>query len=153
MYNMKNTLMAISPIDGRYFNKIVELSCYFSEYALIKCRISVEIRYFIFLCSLKLKGLEDFEKANINKLISIVEEFDLDEAISVKEIEQITNHDVKAVEYYIKLKFKKLHLEKYSQYIHYGLTSQDINNTSLSLILKDATNYYIDCLRDVTERI
>ena len=145
--------MAISPIDGRYYVKTIDLCSFFSEYALIKYRLSVEIKYFIFLCGLNLKGLDDFKNEDIDKLNSIIEKFDVKEAIKIKEIEKITNHDIKAVEYYIISKFEELGIERFSQYIHYGLTSQDVNNSSLSLILKDALVYYTQCLKNVLEII
>jgi len=150
---MEFSLKAISPVDGRYYGKTLDMCSFFSEYALIKYRLSVEIKYFIFLCGLKLKGLDDFKNENIDKLHSIIKKFDVKEAIKIKDIEKITNHDIKAVEYYIISKFEELGIEKYSQYVHYGLTSQDVNNSSLSLILKDAIVYYTQYLKNVLDII
>lgn len=132
-----NKLTAISPIDGRYRNKTEELSDYFSEFGLIKYRLKCEIEYFVALCDLPLPGLNDFDKSDYGKLRTIVDSFTIEEAIRIKEIESITNHDVKAVEYFLKEKFDLLGLALYSEFIHFGLTSQDINNTATPLSLKD----------------
>jgi len=129
-------LSAISPIDGRYRNTTAGLAGYFSEYALIKYRVFVEIEYFIALCEYPLPQLQDFDKKVSEKLRSIYQNFSEDDAQSIKEIEKITNHDVKAVEYFIKKEFDKLGLEKYKEFIHFGLTSQDINNTSIPYSFK-----------------
>ena len=129
-------LSAISPIDGRYRNTTAGLADYFSEYALIKYRVSVEIEYFIALCEHPLPQLQDFDKKVSEKLRSIYQNFSEEDAQSIKEIEKITNHDVKAVEYFIKKEFDKLGLEKYKEFIHFGLTSQDINNTSIPYSFK-----------------
>ena len=133
-----NSLTAISPIDGRYRNKTVSLANFFSEYALIKYRVLVEVEYFIALCELPLPQLKDIDKNIFPQLRNIVTDFSEADALKIKEIENVTNHDVKAVEYFIKEKFDKLNLEKYKEFIHFGLTSQDINNTAIPLSLKDA---------------
>lgn len=134
-------LTAISPVDGRYRGKTEPLAEYFSEYALIRYRIRVEIEYFITLCELPLPQLADFDKELFGTLRDIYLKFDENGAARVKEIEQITNHDVKAVEYYIKEQFDKIGgLDKFKEFIHFGLTSQDINNTSVPLSIKDALN-------------
>ncbi len=130
-------LTAISPIDGRYRNKTDELSLFFSEFALIKYRVRVEIEYFIALCELPLPQLKGVEPTSFPALKSIVDLFSEEEALHIKEIEKITNHDVKAVEYFIKEKFDNLGLSQYKEFIHFGLTSQDINNTSVPLSIKD----------------
>ncbi len=132
------SLNAISPIDGRYRNKISGLSGYFSEEALIKYRVRVEIEYFIALCQIPLPQLSDFDTDLFPELRKIYEGFTATDASRIKEIEGITNHDVKAVEYYIKEKFDALNLLKYKEFIHFGLTSQDINNTAVPLSLKEA---------------
>jgi adenylosuccinate lyase len=137
-------LTAISPIDGRYRSKVDGLALYFSEYALIRYRVLVEIEYFIALCKLPLPQLKGVEKTHFESLRNIYREFQLEDAEKIKEIEKVTNHDVKAVEYFIKEKFDKLQLGQYKEFIHFGLTSQDINNTAIPLSLKDAihTIYY-----------
>jgi adenylosuccinate lyase len=129
-------LSAISPIDGRYRNTTSGLAAYFSEYALIKYRVFVEIEYFIALCEYPLRQLSDFDKKVSEKLRGIYQNFSEKDAQSIKDIEKITNHDVKAVEYFIKQEFDKLGLEKYKEFIHFGLTSQDINNTSIPYTFK-----------------
>jgi len=140
---MLSTLTAISPIDGRYRDKAESLAAYFSEYALIKYRVRVEIEYFITLCELPLPQLKDVAGLHIfDSLRNVYKDFSLEDAQRIKEIESVTNHDVKAVEYFIKEKFDELHLEAYKEFIHFGLTSQDINNTSVPLSVKEA-------LRDV----
>ncbi|MBB4119244.1 adenylosuccinate lyase [Mesonia hippocampi] len=131
-------LQAISPIDGRYHNKTATLSNYFSEEALIKYRIKIEIEYFIALCENKLPQLNDVSPEIFDKLRTIYQNFSSADALAVKEIEKVTNHDVKAVEYFIKDKFEALGLTKSKEFIHFGLTSQDINNTAVPLSLKDA---------------
>ncbi len=131
-------LSATSPIDGRYRNKTEELADFFSEYALFKYRVKVEIEYFIALCELPLPGLEDFEPDYFEKLRNIYREFSPSDAEAIKNIEQTTNHDVKAVEYFIKECFEELGLTVYKEFIHFGLTSQDINNTAVPMSLKDA---------------
>lgn len=134
-------LTAISPIDGRYRNKTSKLADYFSEYALIRYRIRVEIEYFIALCELPLPQLASFDKSLFERIRDIYRKFDVSNAQRVKDIESVTNHDVKAVEYYIKEEFDKIgNLEVYKEFIHFGLTSQDINNTSVPLSIQDALN-------------
>lgn len=139
-----DTLTAISPIDGRYRSKTEELANYFSEYALIKYRVLVEVEYFIALCELPLPQLKDVSHSIFPELRKIVTDFSEEDATHIKDIESITNHDVKAVEYFIKEKFDLLHLDEYKEFIHFGLTSQDINNTSIPLSLKEALDntYY-----------
>ncbi|GHT28920.1 adenylosuccinate lyase [Bacteroidia bacterium] len=141
---MWTTLTAISPVDGRYRNKTEKLAPYFSEFALIKYRVQVEIEYFIALAEF-LPQLEPLTtEENKNALRSIYRAFSVDDAMRVKDIESITNHDVKAVEYFIKEKFDILELQEYKEFIHFGLTSQDINNTAVPLSLRDTLNevYY-----------
>ena len=134
-----DALTAVSPIDGRYRNKTECLADYFSEYALIRYRVRVEIEYFITLCELPLPQLESFNSALFEQLRDIYRNFDEASAARVKEIESITNHDVKAVEYFIKEEFDKIGgLDDYKEFIHFGLTSQDINNTSVPLSVKEA---------------
>lgn len=134
-----NLLTAISPIDGRYRTKTDSLACYFSEYALIRYRVRVEIEYFIALCELPLPQLQDFNHDLFEPLRDIYRNFSEDDAQHVKDIENVTNHDVKAVEYFIKELLDKIgDFSKYKEFIHFGLTSQDINNTSVPLSLKDA---------------
>jgi len=134
-----DALTAVSPIDGRYRSKTESLADYFSEYALIRYRVRVEIEYFITLCELPLPQLESFNSALFEQLRDIYRNFDEASAARVKEIESITNHDVKAVEYFIKEEFDKIGgLEDYKEFIHFGLTSQDINNTSVPLSVKEA---------------
>jgi len=135
-----NTLNAISPIDGRYRNKVDELGKYFSEEALIKYRVLVEIEYFIALCEIPLPQLESVDKSIFEELRAIYTNFSTEDALAIKDIEKVTNHDVKAVEYFIKEKFDKLGLQAYKEFIHFGLTSQDINNTAIPLSIKDAMN-------------
>jgi adenylosuccinate lyase len=130
-------LTAITSVDGRYGSKTTPLRDYFSEFALIKYRVHVEIEYFIALCELPLPQLNGFDKALFAKLRKITEDFSLSDADTIKKTEKITNHDVKAVEYFIKEKFDDLGLQEYKEFIHFGLTSQDINNTSTPLMLKE----------------
>jgi adenylosuccinate lyase len=131
-------LEAVSPVDGRYRRTAGPLADYFSESALIKYRIRIEIEYFIALCQLPLPQLEGFDTTKYNELRCVYGDFDLHGAQRVKEIEKTTNHDVKAVEYYIKEKFDQLGIGAYKEFIHFGLTSQDINNTAMPLALKEA---------------
>ncbi len=133
-----NSLTAISPIDGRYRSKTEELADYFSEYALIKYRVHVEIEYFISLCEIPLPQLADFPFKHFPALRDILNNFSEADAKTIKDTEKITNHDVKAVEYFLKEKFDALGLDKWKEFIHFGLTSQDINNTSIPLSFKDA---------------
>ncbi|NND10108.1 MAG: adenylosuccinate lyase [Flavobacteriaceae bacterium] len=136
----ESQLNAISPIDGRYRNKVDRLASYFSEEALIKYRILVEIEYFVALCELPLPQLKDIDSVIFEKLRFIYKEFSSDDAQKIKDIESVTNHDVKAVEYFIKERFDELGLSNYKEFIHFGLTSQDINNTAIPLSIKDAMN-------------
>jgi len=133
-------LNAISPIDGRYRSKTESLAPYFSEEALIKYRVKVEIEYFIALCEIPLPQLKDVNTSLFEKLRNIYRDFSAENATAIKDIEKITNHDVKAVEYFIKEQFDVLGISKYKEFIHFGLTSQDINNTAVPLSIKDAIN-------------
>ena len=134
-----NLLTAISPIDGRYRSKTEPLSAYFSEYALIRYRVRVEVEYFITLCELPLPQLASFPTGLFGRLRAIYQDFSVEDAQRVKDIEKVTNHDVKAVEYFIKEQFDAIGgLDAYKEFIHFGLTSQDINNTSVPLSIKDA---------------
>lgn len=135
-----SVLTAISPIDGRYRKTTKDLSLYFSEYALIKYRVLIEIRYFKALINSAVPQLANFPKDKLIKLDEIIKKFDLKDADSIKEIEKITNHDVKAVEYFIKRKFDEIGISEYKEFIHFGLTSQDINNTAVPLSIKDSLN-------------
>ena len=135
-------LFAVSPVDGRYSRQTEALRQYFSEYALIRYRVRVEIEYFIALCKIPLPQLADFDQSHFDSLRSIYRNMTEEDAAKVKEIEKVTNHDVKAVEYFIKECFKSLGIEKWSEFVHFGLTSQDINNTSVPLSLKEALH---DC--------
>lgn len=149
-----STLTAISPVDGRYRNKAENLAAYFSEYALIKYRVQVEIEYFITLSEFlpQLHVLATVE--NKEALRKIYREFSVEDATRIKEIESVTNHDVKAVEYFIKEKFDLLSLQAYKEFIHFGLTSQDINNTSVPLSIKDALNeVYFPGLQEVIDML
>ena len=149
-----STLTAISPVDGRYRNKAEDLAAYFSEYALIKYRVQVEIEYFITLSEFlpQLRALTTGE--NKEALRKIYREFSVEDATRIKEIESVTNHDVKAVEYFIKEKFDLLSLQEYKEFIHFGLTSQDINNTSVPLSIKDALNeVYFPGLQEVIDML
>ena len=148
-------LTAISPIDGRYRSKTAPLAAYFSEYALIRYRIRVEIEYFIALCELPLPQLADFDLSLAPRLRDIYLKFDEEGAARVKEIEATTNHDVKAVEYYIKEQFDAIGgLDKYKEFIHFGLTSQDINNTSVPLSVKEALHeVYIPLLKELVGQL
>ena len=149
-----NLLTAISPIDGRYRNKVDELDGYFSEFGLIKYRLMIEIEYFIALCEIPLPQLKDFGRDDFQQLRSIYEDFDIADAEKIKEREKITNHDVKAVEYYLKEKFFRLGWGKWSEFIHFGLTSQDINNTAIPLSLKDALiDVYYPTLYELRETL
>src|SRR5512133_1722122 len=149
-----NFLTAISPLDGRYRQKVEELDLYFSEFGLIRYRLLVEIEYFIALCEIPLPQLTDFRKENYKTLRSVYEEFDTASALRIKEKEKVTNHDVKAVEYFLKEKFFQLGWGKWSEFIHFGLTSQDINNTAIPLSIKDAMiNLYIPMLYELRETL
>ena len=143
-------LSAISPIDGRYRNATADLAAYFSEYALIKYRVFVEIEYFIALCAHPLPQLQNFDKNVAEKLRAIYKNFSEQDAESIKLIEKTTNHDVKAVEYFIKKEFDKLGLQEYKEFIHFGLTSQDINNTAVPYSFKEAlTNSYYPAIEEL----
>ena len=131
-------LNAVSPIDGRYRSKTANLAPYFSEEALIKYRVLVEIEYFIALCEIPLPQLKDFDNSLFDSLRDIYKNFTPENAQAIKDIEKVTNHDVKAVEYFIKDKFEALNISQYKEFIHFGLTSQDINNTAIPLSLKEA---------------
>ncbi|MBE6330961.1 MAG: adenylosuccinate lyase [Bacteroidales bacterium] len=147
-------LTAVSPIDGRYHSKTEVLSNYFSEYALIKYRVRVEVEYFIALCELPLPQLAGVPSSVFLKLRAIYQNFSTDEAQRVKDIEKVTNHDVKAVEYLLKEEFDKLGLEQYKEFIHFGLTSQDINNTSVPMSIKECVNeVYIPALQEVIDQL
>ncbi len=147
------SLNAISPVDGRYARQTEELSGYFSEFALIRYRVRVEIEYFIALCDIPLKQLQDFPAEKYSAMREIYLKFSESDALKIKEIEKITNHDVKAVEYFIKDKFTALGLGDYLEFVHFGLTSQDINNTSVPLSLKEAVSQVylpqLDCLTEL----
>lgn len=136
----RHALQAISPIDGRYQAKVSSLSAYFSEAALIRYRIRIEVEYFIALCELPLPQLKGFDPGTFDALRALYRDFTPEDAETVKEIEKTTNHDVKAVEYFIKKAFDRLGLQQYKEFIHFGLTSQDINNTAIPLSLKEAMN-------------
>jgi adenylosuccinate lyase len=147
-------LNAISPIDGRYRNKISKLADFFSEEALIKYRVRVEIEYFIALCEIPLPQLANFNRNLFDDLRKIYKNFNTEDAQKIKDIEGITNHDVKAVEYFIKEKFDTLGLQKHKEFIHFGLTSQDINNTAIPLSIKEAMNeVYVPSYLKVLERL
>ena len=149
----KKTLNAISPIDGRYSSKTKNLSNFFSEKALIRYRVLVEIEYFISLTEVEIPGLSNW-KSSDNKLIkNIYEKFSDDDAIEIKKIEKTTNHDVKAVEYFLKEKFNDLGFENYSEYIHFGLTSQDVNNTAIPLSIKDFLPSYYLIIEDLINEL
>ena len=149
-----NFLTAISPLDGRYRQKVDELHLYFSEFGLIKYRLMVEIEYFIALSDIPLPQLADFKKDNYKILRSIYEDFDLSDAEKIKEREKITNHDIKAIEYFLKERFFQSGWGKWSEFIHFGLTSQDINNTAIPLSIKDALiNVYFPILYELRETL
>ena len=140
---MSTALHAITPVDGRYASKTAELTHYFSEFALIKYRVRVEIEYFIALCETGVEQLAGVDSDLFEPLRDIYRNFQTEDAQKIKDIEKVTNHDVKAVEYFIKEKFEGLGLSQYQEFIHFGLTSQDINNTSVPLSIKDALNELI----------
>ncbi|MDD5892050.1 MAG: lyase family protein, partial [Bacteroidales bacterium] len=147
-------LFAVSPVDGRYSRQTEALRQYFSEYALIRYRVRVEIEYFIALCKIPLPQLADFDQSHFDSLRSIYRNMKEEDAAKVKEIEKVTNHDVKAVEYFIKECFKSLGIEKWSEFVHFGLTSQDINNTSVPLSLKEALHdCYMPSLMEICDTI
>ena len=143
-------LMAISPVDGRYAGKTAELSAFFSEYALMRYRVLVEVEYFIALCEKPLPQLDEINPEIFPQLRAIYGDFTMEDAARIKEIERRTNHDVKAVEYFLKERFAALGLEEYGEFIHFGLTSQDINNTATPLSLKEAlAEVYVPALREL----
>lgn len=147
-------LKAISPIDGRYADKTTSLVPFFSEMALIRYRVQVEVEYFIALCELPLPQLADFPKERYADLRKLYQNFTEEEALKVKEIEQTTNHDVKAVEYFIKEGFDYLQLQAYKEFIHFGLTSQDINNTAIPLSIKEAVQQvYLPALEQLLGKL
>lgn len=147
-------LNSISPIDGRYYNKTEVLSDYFSEKALIFYRLKVEIEYFISLCNLGIPQLKNFDQTKFDELRKIYVNFSNEDAIEVKRIEKITNHDVKAVEYFIKDKFETLNIGEFKEFIHFGLTSQDINNSAIPLSIKDfIDNVYMPRIKKVLKAI
>ena len=149
-----NKLTAISPIDGRYRKKLEALSNYFSEFALIKYRVFVEIQYFIALWELEIPQLSKLSKNSVKNIEQIFLRFSFEDAMYIKEIEEKINHDVKAVEYFIKDKFDELGLSKFKEFVHFGLTSQDINNTAIPLILKNfTTDYYLNKLFEVRNEL
>ena len=145
---------AISPIDGRYRDKVATLAAYFSEEALIRYRVRVEIEYFLALCELPLTGLATFDSTRERELRKIYENFSPEDAQAIKKIEKTTNHDVKAVEYFIKQQFDARGLQSYKEFIHFGLTSQDINNTAIPLSVKEALNaVYTPLLQELISRL
>lgn len=145
-----HSLLAVSPVDGRYASKTEPLREYFSEFALIKYRVRVEIEYFIALCEIPLPQLADIDRSKFGQMRDIYLNLTPEEAMEVKEIEKTTNHDVKAVEYFIKRRFHEMGLDKWSEFVHFGLTSQDINNTSQPLMLKEALeNAYMPALTEI----
>ena len=153
-----NQLNAISPIDGRYRSKVDSLAPFFSEEALIKYRVKVEIEYFIALCEIPLPQLSAFDTSKFNVLRKIYIDFTTANAQEIKDIEKITNHDIKAVEYFIKEEFNKLGLSSFKEFVHFGLTSQDINNTAIPLSLKDAMDkvyvpQYLEVLNKLKELV
>ncbi|MDX8340531.1 adenylosuccinate lyase [Draconibacterium sp. IB214405] len=149
-----NTLTAISPVDGRYSNKVEGLGKYFSEFALIKYRLLTEIEYFIALCEIPLPQLADIPVEKLDKLRELHKNFSLEDAQRIKDIESVTNHDVKAVEYFIKEEFDKLDLGKYKEFIHFALTSQDANNTAIPKSIQDALEEeYYPLLQELIEKL
>ncbi|MEO0040669.1 MAG: hypothetical protein RL329_117, partial [Bacteroidota bacterium] len=147
-------LNAVSPIDGRYHRQTEPLNAFFSEYALIRYRVFVEIQYFIALCQLPLPQLVDFDKCKIEALNEIAENFNIDDALIIKEIEKITNHDVKAVEYFLRDAFDKIGLEDFKEFIHFGLTSQDVNNTAIPLSTMHAVDKcYLPLVQSVRNQL
>ena len=144
-------LTSISPVDGRYRNKVDEIAEYFSEFGLIKYRVMVEVEYFIALCEIPLPQLKDFDRALFKPLRAVYRKFETTDALRIKEIEKTTNHDVKAVEYFLREKFDALEIPQYKSFIHFGLTSQDINNTAVPYSLQAAfNNVYLPLLDKVT---
>jgi adenylosuccinate lyase len=149
-----NTLTAISPVDGRYRRQVEKLAPYFSEFGLIRYRIRIEVEYFIALCELPLPQLEGFDQSIYTDLRALYLDFTETDALRIKEVESVTNHDVKAVEYFIKEKLKDKQLDSYLEFIHFGLTSQDVNNTSIPLSLKEAiTDEIIPTFEEVVTKL
>jgi adenylosuccinate lyase len=149
-----SALTAISPVDGRYKRQVENLAPYFSEFGLIHYRVRVEIEYFIALCEIPLPQLTDFDKSLFPEIRKIYEQFSEEDALKIKETEKVTNHDVKAVEYFIKDKFAELGITDTSEFVHFGLTSQDINNTSIPLSLKEGLhNETLPLLQEVVEKL
>ncbi|WP_297096735.1 adenylosuccinate lyase [uncultured Draconibacterium sp.] len=149
-----NTLTAISPVDGRYSNKVEGLGKYFSEFALIKYRLLTEVEYFIALCEIPLPQLADIPAEKLDKLRELHKNFSLEDAQRIKDIESVTNHDVKAVEYFIKEEFDKLEMGKYKEFIHFALTSQDANNTAIPKSIQDALEEeYYPLLQELIEKL
>lgn len=149
-----NSLTAISPVDGRYRSKSAGLDEYFSEFALIRYRVKVEVEYFIALCELPLPQLADFDHKYFPTLRSFYENFTVENAQEIKDIEKVTNHDVKAVEYFLKRRFDELDLKKVKEFIHFGLTSQDINNVAVPLTLRDANaNIYLPAMQELRDKL
>ena len=150
----KSSLLAVSPVDGRYARQTEPLREYFSEFALIRYRIRVEIEYFIALCEIPLPQLADFDAGRFESLRDIYRNFTPEEAERVKDIEKTTNHDVKAVEYFIKEKFREMDIMKWGEFVHFGLTSQDINNTSIPLSIREAVeNCWLPLMEEVLDII
>ncbi len=148
------TLTAISPVDGRYRSKCEALDMYFSEYALIRYRVRVEVEYFIALCNIPLPQLKEVDHNLFGQLRAIYRDFTPADAMRIKEIESVTNHDVKAVEYFLKERFDALGLEPYKEFIHFGLTSQDINNTSVPMSIAEALNeVYIPAIEELIAKL
>ena len=152
---MSDSLHAISPVDGRYRAQVDQMGDYFSEFALIRYRVRVEIEYFIALCELPLPQLANFDKDLFEELRAIYLDFSDADALAVKEIERTTNHDVKAVEYFIRRRFTELDINpRYAEFIHFGLTSQDINNTSVPLSFKEGiADVFLPMLDEVTDML
>ena len=149
-----NSLTAISPVDGRYRSKSAGLDEYFSEFALIRYRVKVEVEYFIALCELPLPQLVDFDHKYFPTLRSFYENFTVENAQEIKDIEKVTNHDVKAVEYFLKRRFDELDLKRFKEFIHFGLTSQDINNVAVPMTLRDANaNIYLPAMQELRDKL
>ena len=149
-----NVLQAVSPVDGRYREKITELSDYFSEYGLIRYRVLVEIEYFIALTEIPLPQLKNFNKSNYESLRNIYKKFSLADAQRIKDIEKITNHDIKAIEYFLKEKFDTVQLPAFKEFLHIGLTSQDINNTAIPLSVKEAMiKIYLPSINEIKNKL
>ena len=147
-----NELLSLSPIDGRYIEKTKELTDYFSEYALIKYRVMVEIKWLLYLIDKKIIN-EKITKEEKDSILNIIDKFNLEDALNVKQIEKVTKHDVKSCEYFLQVKFKDLKLERLIPFIHITLTSEDINNTSYNLMIKDGLKKYLNNLDNLTNKI